>query len=267
MREFVRLKSNRPHDNVDGRSMLIAGGIDFDSKNGEPNRTFSPLPGSAQEVGDIRDIALKEGLDTNLLQGREATKETLLHQLPQADYVHLATHGFFGDAMPVMDTSDLFADFGGLREPWMELIGRTRNPLAESGLALAGANQPPSVTEGATGLLTAEELIGGDLSHARLVTLSACETGRGEENTGQGVLGLRSAFLAAGARGLLMSIWKVPDDATRMLMKQFYANLWQRKLPPLEALVDAQRALRNSPSEELASPVSWAGWVFVGEGW
>jgi CHAT domain-containing protein len=181
--------------------------------------------------------------------------------------VHIATHGFFARSAPPPDAMELFASVGRVREPWTELVGQTRNPLAESGLALAGANRPPLPTGETSGILTAEELIGLDLHGTRLVTLSACETGRGEEATGQGVLGLRAAFLAAGARTLVMSLWKVPDEATRELMHRFYQNLWERQLPPLPALLAAQDALRSDPSGAFTAPANWAGWILVGEGW
>ena len=70
----------------------------------------------------------------------------------------------------------------------------------------------------------------------KLVTLSACETGLGEEVTGQGVLGLRAAIMAAGARCIVMSLWKVPDAATLLIMDRFYNNVLQEKMPIAEAL-------------------------------
>ncbi len=264
VREFLRLKTTASRVN-ERKAVLAIGGIDFNSGSGETLEEFSPLPGSAKEVESVKTIASRQGFQVDILRGGEAGKTEVLRSLPHANYIHIATHGFFSKSSPTMSTSELFE--GGLREPWMELVGKTRNPLAESGLVLAGANRRPSIPEESRGLLTAEELIGVDLSQARLVTLSACETGRGEEATGQGVLGLRSAFLAAGAQSLVMSLWKVSDEATRALMEKFYQNLWERRLKPLAALIDAQRALRTSPIPELSAPASWAGWVLVGNGW
>jgi CHAT domain-containing protein len=79
------------------------------------------------------------------------------------------------------------------------------------------------------------------------VVLSACETGLGEAETGQGVLGLQRAFQAAGARAVVASLWKVDDAATATLMEHFYTNLWTKKLPWLEALRQAQLAVLNNP--------------------
>ncbi len=272
VRELVRLKETAPGGGGGQPTALIAGGIDFDTGAGEQGRPYAPVPATLIEARAIRDLGLREGLDASLLVGAEARKDEILRRLTQADYVHLATHGFFATSTtPSANSADFFAAFGRLRDswgdPWTEVLSRTRNPLAESGIALAGANGRPSAAGESVGVLTAEELIGIDLSRVRLVTLSACETGRGEEATGQGVLGLRAAFLAAGARSLVMSLWKVPDEATQELMRRFYVNLWQRKLPRLEALLQAQKALRDDPSLELRSPLSWAGWILVGEAW
>lgn len=98
-----------------------------------------------------------------------------------------------------------------------------------SGLALAGANwkskgfSPPPAAE--DGMLTAQDVTGLDLSATELVVLSACDTGLGAVHNGEGVFGLPRAFVLAGARTLVMSLWKVPDEQTRELMIDFYSRL------------------------------------------
>ena len=77
--------------------------------------------------------------------------------------------------------------------------------------------------------------------------MSACDTALGRVQSGEGVLGLQRAFHAAGARTLAASLWKVDDAATTLLMEEFYANLWQKKLPRLEALRQAQLTVLNHP--------------------
>src|SRR5205085_1996947 len=85
-----------------------------------------------------------------------------------------------------------------------------------------------------------------------LAVLSACETGLGKVAGGEGVLGLQRAFQAAGARSLVVSLWKVNDAATAVLMDQFYANLWQKGLSRLEALRQAQLSVLRQPPAWLA---------------
>src|SRR6185369_15082976 len=97
------------------------------------------------------------------------------------------------------------------------------------------------------GRLTAEEVTGLDLSGVRLATLSACQTALGKQGGWQGVQGLQRAFHEAGCRNLLASLWSVSDPATSVLMEDFYANLWQKKLPPAEALRQAQLAVLKGP--------------------
>jgi CHAT domain-containing protein len=103
--------------------------------------------------------------------------------------------------------------------------------LALGGLVLAGANAwlqgrqlPP---EDGDGFLTGEDASGLDMLSTDLVVLSACETGLGDIKIGEGVFGLRRAFLLAGTKTLLISLWKVPDLQTRMLMEEFYRNVLQ----------------------------------------
>ena len=96
-----------------------------------------------------------------------------------------------------------------------------------SGIVLAGANTiGQKETAGVEdGWVTAEEVALLNLRGTELVVLSACDTGLGQVQVGEGVYGLRRAFVLAGARTLVMSLWKVPDEATQELMVRFYTHL------------------------------------------
>jgi hypothetical protein len=117
-----------------------------------------------------------------------------------------------------------------------------------SGLALAGANHAKEVTSGDDGLLTALEVTGMNLYGTDLVVLSACETGVGEVKTGEGVYGLRRAFVLAGAKNLVMSLWAVNDKVTLTQMEEFYRHYGSGELPALalrEAQLQSIATLRN----------------------
>ena len=115
------------------------------------------------------------------------------------------------------------------------------------------------------GWVTAAEIAMMDLRGTELVVLSACETGLGKVKTGEGVYGLRRAFLYAGARTLVTSLFVVPDAQTRELMQLFYGNLQkgQSKLAALQvARLEMMRQRRQMNGA--AHPFFWASFVLVG---
>jgi CHAT domain-containing protein len=167
----------------------------------------------------------------------------LLADLPQARYSHLATHGYFADASV---RSALQVDPEQFRSIGTARAGAgARNPLVLSGLVLAGANRTGA--EGREAILTAEGIVGLNLEGMDLAVLSACETGLGEVAGGEGVLGLVRAFHVAGCKDVLASLWRVDDEATAALMGRFYHKLWADRLPPLEALRQAQLEVYRNP--------------------
>ena len=134
--------------------------------------------------------------------------------------------------------------------------------LLNSGIALAGANcAKPEDRRGRDGILTAEEASQLDLEGTRLVFLSACETGLGLPWTGEGLMGLRRAFLEAGAQSLVTSLWKLQDEDARRLACAFYEQL--ESMDPARALAEAKlRALRGELG--LSDPYAWASFILVG---
>ena len=136
------------------------------------------------------------------------------------------------------------------------------NPLRRSGLVLSGANTwKKSPVEGAeNGILLAEEVAGLNLLGAELIVLSACETALGEVDNSEGVFGLQRAFKLAGAQTLIMSLWKVDDEATSLLISGFYKN-WLSGKSKQEAFKEAQRQLRANT--RYASPFFWAAFVLM----
>ncbi len=217
-----------------------------------------PLPGSRQEAESIKRLLPQ----ARLFLGPEATKERLLHQ-PAPGILHLATHGFFLEDEPPPPDSRAVVHFGALSEG--TLASSPRDPLLRSGLVLAGTRTPvPSGSHAAAlspdiALVTALEVAGLDLWGTQLVVLSACDTGRGDVKPGQGVYGLRRAFLVAGAETVVMSLWQVNDGTTRTLMEAYYRHLMAGQ-GRVTALREAMRELRRTHPH----PHHWAPFIAMG---
>jgi CHAT domain-containing protein/tetratricopeptide (TPR) repeat protein len=220
---------------------------------------WTPLPGTRQEAKAIQRLIPR----AQLFLGREATKDRLL-RLPTPGVLHLATHGFFLEDSPAQETtSRAVVHFGALGEDRHELP--PEDPLLRSGLVLTGARARGPGAVGTpqsrigSSLVTAFELEGLNLWGTELVVLSACDTGRGDVMLGQGVQGLRRALVVAGAETLVMSLWKVNDDATRQLMEAYYRNLLAGQ-GRATALREAMRALRQTHPH----PHYWAPFIALG---
>jgi CHAT domain-containing protein len=199
---------------------------------------FAPLAGSAVEARALKALFP----ESTLLTGKRATKKSLA-QLNGPSILHIASHGFF-----------LSDEAGGLAEPTM-----LENPLLRSGLALAGANLPGARGDG---ILTALEAADLDLWGTNLVTLSACDTGVGEIRNGEGVYGLRRAFMLAGAETLVMSLWPVDDGVARDTMVGYYARL-RSGIGRGDALRQAKLAIAKRPG--MRHPYYWAGFIQSGD--
>jgi CHAT domain-containing protein len=211
---------------------------------------FNPLPGTRTEG---EHLAARLGVDAWC--GDNALKGRLCSSAP-ARILHIATHGFFLEDQ----AHDLELAHAGLGR----LSHALENPLLRSGLALAGANtwlrNQPLPPEAEDGLLTAADVSGLDLLATELVVLSACDTGLGTVQVGEGVLGLRRAFVLAGAKTLVMSLWKVPDQQTQELMEDFYQRLLAG-----EARADALRGAQLAMKERYPEPLHWGAFVCLGD--
>ena len=168
--------------------------------------------------------------------------------------IHLATHGFFLPDIENIQIEDLIQRLGGNK----------KNPLLRSGLIMSGANNQwiakNYIMENdiEDGILTADEISRLILTKTKLVVLSACETGLGDVKNSEGVFGLQRAFKLAGVESLIMSLWKVPDEATAELMIGFY-QLWLSGKTKNEAFASAQKLVR----EKYGEPYYWAGFVMM----
>jgi CHAT domain-containing protein/Tfp pilus assembly protein PilF len=227
----------------DHGTVLAVGEVAYGPATGK--LSWPALPGTRRELEGLAALAGKRAVQAR--RGPAATTAQVLHDLPEARWAHLATHGYFADqaVRSVLHLSE--EDYQRGRHGERVGVG-ARSPLVLSGLVLAGANvsaKDPEKEDG--GILTAEAIAGLNLDGLELAVLSACETGLGEVAGGEGVFGLQRAFHIAGAQNVVASLWQVDDEATAALMGLFYHQLWAEKRPPLEALRQAQLALYRHP--------------------
>jgi CHAT domain-containing protein/tetratricopeptide (TPR) repeat protein len=211
---------------------------------------FRSLPGTALEAQDLKRL-LKLDDDEVLL--RADASETRLKRLRAPRILHIASHGFF------LSDQQLTDEMSKRRSPRAAPLTPSENPLLRSGIALAGANERNSGDD--DGILTALEATQLDLSGTELVVLSACDSGVGEVENGEGVYGLRRALALAGAQTQVTSLWKVSDDVTRKLMVDYYRRLQQGE-GRAAALLRTQRAILADPA--LSHPYYWASFIPIG---
>jgi CHAT domain-containing protein/Tfp pilus assembly protein PilF len=196
--------------------------------------------------------------------GAQAAKKPFLVACQSPSILHLATHGFFLQDQTLDPDRE---QWGRLRDDSGQLRAELReNALLRSGLTLAGVNTflrgGHLPEEADNGLLTALDVTGMNLLATDLVVLSACQTGLGDVQVGEGVFGLQRAFTLAGAKTLVMSLWSVPDKATQELMEDFYRRLLAGE-GKADALRNAQVGLRQKA--EYADPVFWGAFVCLGD--
>jgi CHAT domain-containing protein len=241
---------------------------------------FEPLPESVKEVADIAAAWSGPG-NARVLTGASATEHAFKLLAPGRRVLHLATHGFFlngnceasslPEAMRSRGIGGLSAGGAGpAARPGSASAGRVDedNPLLLSGVALAGANRRDSARpDEEDGILTAEEIASLDLSRVEWAVLSACDTGVGEIQVGEGVLGLRRAFEAAGVSTLIMSLWPVEDRSAREWMKILYQAKFRKKLETDEAVREASLGVLRARRAQRAGshPFYWAAFVAAGD--
>lgn len=197
---------------------------------------LDPLPGTYSEVTMIESILNKSKWKTNVLTGEDALEERI-KELTNPTILHIATHGYFVESSP------------------------KDNPLFYSGLFLTGAssNYKNKTKYGEDGILTAYEAMGLTLNETQMVVLSACETGMGRVENGEGVYGLQRAFLIAGSKSVVMSLWKVNDQTTMELMTEFYQNL--------NNSIDKHTSFRNAQldlKKKHPNPKYWGAFNIIG---
>lgn len=249
--------------------LLLFGGINYEQKataaaigicNGAlPETMMEPgvsrganwkyLPGTRAEVNAIAEMAANKALDVQVFKDEMATEEAFnaLSGNVEGAIIHIATHGFFLENQR--------------EEPADNAFTVAENPLLRSGLLMAGAApswRGEQTTEGKDGILTALDIANSDLTGVPLVVLSACNTGMGTMDDGEGLYGLQRAFRMAGTDYLLMTLWEVPDAQTARFMQELYSHLLETN--------DVQRAFttaRELIRSNYPAPYYWGAFVLT----
>ena len=221
---------------------------------------LAPLPGTQAEVDTLKTVLAQHAWNVDEYTQARALEERV-KQVRGPRVLHLATHGFFIADPPYKQSNRAGA---GEAEP-----AALEDPMLRSGLFLAGADRAlrglPAIPGLENGVLTAFEATQLNLQGTELVVLSACDTGLGEAEAGEGVFGLRRALQEAGAGAVLMSMWSVPDQETRELMEIFYTR-WLNGEEKHAALRSAELEERQRVRQRYGSdlPYYWGAFVLVG---
>jgi CHAT domain-containing protein/predicted negative regulator of RcsB-dependent stress response len=189
---------------------------------------IQPLTYSKFELQKLSELG---GPSSMVARGFEASRDTLTKlDLSQYAVLHFATHALLDPKHP--ESTGFFLSM-------LDASGRPQN-----------------------GFITTPDVY-SLRAPVDLAVLSACSTGLGKDARGEGLIGLTSGFMYAGASSVAASLWKVDDQATAELMEQFYANMLLKGMRPAEALRLAQNTLRKDPRWQ--SPHYWAGFTFQGD--
>ena len=283
---FYRLSSTRElcYRTASGviQNAVLYGGIDYNTKDNytsenlgesivdeELNRSissrgsFEPLINSEEEIKQISNILKAKGVNCLLYEANHGTEESLrLLSDKNTNVLHLATHGMYidfeeaGDAKTKYNLQFIIMDEDAEAED---------KSLSRSFLVMSGGNMlmhRDSISlAGDDGILTANEISQIDLHNVDLVVLSACESALGDISS-EGVFGLQRGFKKTGAKTILMSLDKVDDEATRILMVEFYRNLMSGKTKH-QSLKDAQKYLRQVENGKYDKPEYWASFIML----
>lgn len=217
------------------------------------------LPGTKEESQSVFDLLKTNKIPSILLQDAIANEESFKALSGQSPcIIHLSTHGFFLNSQEKLMTNPFIKKVGS--------YSKQEDILIRTGVLMAGANNEwcgiNHVSGIEDGILTADEISRLDLSGTKLVVLAACETAKGHVDEIDGILGLQRGFKKAGANSILMSLNKVDDEATRILMVEFYRNLMNGKTI-LGSLKEAQQYLRKVDNGKYDDPKYWASFILL----
>jgi CHAT domain-containing protein len=209
------------------------------------------LPQTKVEIENISKILEKSKVKVNSYLENEATEEHI-KQVKSPSILHIATHGYFFE-------DDLHPDFEEEKYFGLERKQFNMNPMLRSGLLLAGVNETMknnTKSTGENGILTSLEASYLNLEQTDLVVLSACETGLGKIQNGVGVYGLQKSMKDAGAKNVIMSLWKVDDKVAQEFMTLFYTKLMSG-----QTIKQAFTKTQLEMKEKYPQPFFWGAFI------
>ena len=277
-KELVREKGNN-HPN----SAVLYGGLDYnlvDENSSVANSSeipcvwrgiaerggFDPLFNTSIETQEIKDLLAGKNISTTLYSGETGTEKSFRNLSGRNNsIIHLATHGMYinpddVDTKKNENNFDFLESLANVNDPVKEDITLTHSFLVMAGGNSVISRKPVSDTKN-DGILTSKEISQLDLRGLDLVVLSACESALGDINNG-GVYGLQRGFKKGGVNTILMSLDKVDDEATRILMVEFYRNLMNGKTKR-QSLQEAQQHLRKVENGKYDDPKYWASFIML----
>lgn len=284
--EFYRLSSTRElctNNGITISNACLYGGLDYNdfyeiTTNTSDNKSlsrnvretlisrggFEPLIGSIEEIEQVESELVKKSVNCIVYRGAKGTEESIKNLSgSQINLIHLSTHGMY-----IPDAEIGLKDTNNYR---FIMSGETsyddneKQSLSRSFLVMSGGNMLTRRKEKQDGIddgiLTALEISHLDFSNLDLVVLSACQTALGDIDY-DGVYGLQRGFKKAGANTIIMSLDKVDDEATKILMVEFYRNLMSGK-SKYQSLKEAQMYLRKVDNGKYDDPKYWASFIML----
>ena len=249
--------TTEPEGGANESQAFLAIENDADNRTQSISKDIEPLPATGVEVDVIGEELMQKNILTDIVVRQDATEECFKALSgKEKSLVHIATHGFS------------FKEGSAERKGLSQLMGwknsQLENSMYYSGLLFAGANNIfgkhiPIPSDIEDGVLTAAEISALDFRGLSMVVLSACETAMGDVKD-DGVFGLQRGFKKAGAHTLLMSLWNVNDNATRIMMTSFYTALMNGNSRH-DAFKYAREQVRNNP--QFNAPHYWASFIML----
>ena len=242
----VSKKKSKEQKKVNNENYVFCGSPVFYTNSRIIKKNIPELPGAEKELVDLNTLLASSEKSSSMILKTNISEDTI-KKLVSPKVLHIATHGYFKESLVKGVNEDDIAT----------------HPLLNSGLMLLGSgdivdNPDNKYVNQKDGILTAYEAMDLTLDNTDIVILSACETGRGEVQVGEGVYGLQRSFLIAGAKAIVISLFKVNDDVTQKFMILFYKK-WLKSGDKRQAFSEAKKEIK----QQYKNPLYWGSFIMI----